>query len=121
MIAISFVIVGIFTMLVYYVNDILTLLFTQIFVGIGRGLLNPLLMSLSIKHIESSKTGTAMGFYQAIYGLGMFIGPILMGTLADWLSLKFGFIVIGAFGIIAAVFSKVILKIVMDDNKKYIN
>jgi MFS family permease len=51
-----------------------------------------------------------MGFYQAIYGLGMFAGPLMMGILGDLLTLKQGFIMIGLVGCITAGLSQIMIK-----------
>ena len=72
---------------------------TQAIAGFGRGLSFTLLMGMSIKHMPADKRATAMGFFQAIYGLGMFIGPVLMGIIGDYFSLNEGFIVLGVLGL----------------------
>jgi MFS family permease len=83
---------------------------TQALAGFGRGFTTPVLMALSIKHMERDRRATAMGFYQAIYGLGMFAGPYLMGFLSDWLTLGEGFLIVGLFGCVAAGLSYVMLR-----------
>ena len=52
--------------------------------------------------MPADKRATAMGFFQAIYGLGMFIGPVLMGIIGDYFSLNEGFIVLGVLGACSA-------------------
>lgn len=51
--------------------------------GFGRGLLYPLLMSLSIKAVTAQDRASAMGIFQASYAFGMFIGPWISGGVAD--------------------------------------
>ena len=75
---------------------------TQMIGGFGRGVGFPLLMSLGIQDISSSKRATAMGFFQAIYGVGMFLGPALVGLISDLSSMKTAFIVIGMLGFLGA-------------------
>jgi MFS family permease len=41
------------------------------------------MMGLSIKEIALEKRNTAMGFFQAVYGIGMSTGPIVMGYMVD--------------------------------------
>lgn len=55
----------------------------QLLGGFANGTLFTLLMALAVRRIESAKRSTAMGFYQAIYGIGMTIGPALMGVAMD--------------------------------------
>lgn len=63
--------------------------------GIGRGMLYPLLMSLSIKAVTAPDRASAMGIFQASYALGMFIGPWISGGLADSLGLASVFVLCG--------------------------
>ena len=61
--------------------------------GIGRGLIQTLLMSLSVQSIPAPLRATAMGVYQAIYAVGMLSGPLVTGLLADRLGLDRAFYV----------------------------
>ncbi|PLR82987.1 MFS transporter [Bacillus canaveralius] len=108
-IMIGFVLIGVFTTLIPFTNSIIILIITQTIAGFGRGFASPLLMSLSIKHMNSGERATAMGFYQAIYGLGMFIGPFFMGSVGDWLTLKQGFIILGLLGCVTAYLTKIMI------------
>ncbi|MBP1155111.1 MULTISPECIES: MFS transporter [unclassified Paenibacillus] len=106
----GFVLTGVFTILIPFSHSLWMLMITQCLAGFGRGFTSPVLMALSIKHMDVGKRATAMGFYQAIYGLGMFAGPLFMGIAGDWLTLKQGFIIIGALGCVAAWLSHTMLK-----------
>jgi len=63
--------------------------------GIGRGMLYPLMMSLSIKAVTAPDRASAMGIFQASYAFGMFIGPWISGGLADSLGLVSVFVLCG--------------------------
>jgi MFS family permease len=63
--------------------------------GIGRGMLYPLMMSLSIKAVTPPDRASAMGIFQASYAFGMFIGPWICGGLADSLGLPSVFVLCG--------------------------
>ncbi|GGA16647.1 MFS transporter [Paenibacillus marchantiophytorum] len=102
----GFLLMGIFTFSVPFTHHLWVLMITQAFAGFGRGLSFTLLMGMSIKYMAADKRATAMGFFQAIYGLGMFIGPVLMGVIGDWFSLSQGFIVLGILGVLSAVLSQ---------------
>jgi DHA1 family multidrug resistance protein-like MFS transporter len=56
----------------------------QFIIGLGAGAGYPLLMGLSIEHVDRPERSTAMGLHQAVYAIGMFGGPWLSGILADW-------------------------------------
>ena len=60
-----------------------TLLAAQALLGSGIGLITPLTMSSAIEEIPDDRRGAAMGIYQAVYGLGMFIGPVLAGLVIE--------------------------------------
>ena len=71
--------------------------------GFGRGLVYPLLMGLSIREISGEDRATAMGVFQAIYAIGMFLGPATAGAVADVAGLSGAFIIAGAVSVVAAV------------------
>ncbi|SDO64140.1 Predicted arabinose efflux permease, MFS family [Paenibacillus sp. yr247] len=102
----GFILMGLFTLTIPFTHHLWVLMITQAFVGFGRGLSFTVLMGMSIKHMPADKRATAMGFFQAIYGLGMFIGPVLMGVIGDWFSLNQGFIVLGILSIFSALLSQ---------------
>ena len=64
-------------------NSLLTLLAVQALLGIGVGLIMPLTMASAIETVDNEKRGAAMGIYQAIYGLGMFLGPVIAGAVIE--------------------------------------
>ena len=106
----GFLLSGIFTAVIPLTSHLGALMFTQAIAGFGRGLATPILMALSIKYIESGKRATAMGFYQAIYGLGMFMGPLFMGVAGDLLTLKQGFVIVGVLGCTAAWLTHILIQ-----------
>jgi MFS family permease len=42
-------------------------------------------MSLAIFGQAEQDKATAMGFYQAVYSIGMFMGPVAAGKIGGWL------------------------------------
>jgi len=108
-VVIGFLLNGVFTAIIPFVNSLWILIITQAIAGFGRGASFSLLMGLSILHMSSNKRGTAMGFFQSIYGLGMFLGPALMGIMGDALNLQQGFIIIGIIGFASAALSYILI------------
>lgn len=90
-----------FTLIIPFVNDFAWLCLTQAFNGFALGLTFPLLMNLSIQAVPRERRATAMGFYQAVYAAGMFLGPLLAGWLNTGFGLKGGFILAAFVGFIA--------------------
>ena len=56
--------------------------------GVANACTIPVLMGQSVQRIPLEKRSTAMGFYQAMYSLGMTFGPMAMGVLID----RFGYV-----------------------------
>ncbi|MBN2003710.1 MAG: MFS transporter [Anaerolineae bacterium] len=68
----------------------------QCILGLGGGVGYPVLMGMSIRHVDHSRRATAMGIFQSLYGVGMFAGPWLSGILADAIGIQPMFGVTGA-------------------------
>ena len=64
-------------------NSLLSLLAVQALLGSGVGLIMPLTMSSAIETVPNERRGAAMGIYQAVYGLGMFLGPVIAGWVIE--------------------------------------
>lgn len=105
-ITIGFLMLAFSCLLVPLINELYILYFNQMLNGFAQGIIFPVLMGLSIKNVRANKRGTAMGFFQAIYGLGMFMGPILVGIISDFAGLKIGFWMIGMVGIMGAALTR---------------
>jgi MFS family permease len=58
---------------------------SQLLTGLGYAMAFPSLMALGLSKMPPEKRATAMGFYQAVYGIGIFAGPWLTGVLTDTL------------------------------------
>ena len=91
------------------IHNIPLLVISQGASGFGRGLVYPLLMGLSIREISSEDRATAMGVFQAIYAIGMFLGPTTTGAVADAVGLSGAFIIAGTVSVIAAVAALILL------------
>lgn len=73
------------------------LLFVGAFIlGLSVGFTAPTLMGLSIERVDQAHRSTAMGIHQAVYSIGMFVGPWLGGMLADTMGIRDMFFVIAA-------------------------
>ena len=80
----------------------LVFLCMMIFVnGIACGVSMSLMIGLVVLPFPYEKQSTAMGFYQAIYGLGMLSGPVLVGLVMQRFSLATAFQTSAAIGIAA--------------------
>jgi len=71
----------------------------QVFGGFANATLLSMLLAGCIKYVSPEKKSTAMGFFQAVYGVGMTIGPVLLGRLVDVSGNSVAF---GTFGVLSA-------------------
>lgn len=70
-----------------------------------------------MKNVPIEKRSTAMGYYQAIYAVGMTIVPMIAGNIAEIYSLNIAFYLEGIIAVIATVASMIYFKY---DNRKTI-
>jgi len=82
-----------------FLDNMLQLYGVQFLGGFGRGLVFPLLMALSVKSMQEETKATAMGVFQSLYALGMFVGPVMVGLAADMAGLNVGFWLCGIAGL----------------------
>ncbi len=66
-----------------FINRVYLLQAVQVSYGFGRGALMTIFMALSIRAVAPQQQATAMGVYQAVYAIGMLMGPLVSGSLAD--------------------------------------
>jgi len=57
-----------------------------IFYGLGSGIMTPVVLDFISKRTPDKLRGTAMGVHEGIYGVGMCLGPLLGGAIADYYS-----------------------------------
>ena len=71
----------------------------QVCIGLSQGVSAPVLMGMSIQFVPDSDRNTAMGLHQAVYAIGMFVGPALSGVLASAVGIRpmFGVTAAGCF------------------------
>jgi MFS family permease len=64
------------------------LFIAQFCMGISIGINYPVLMGMSIQHVEDAERATALGFHQSVYAIGMFAGPLVSGWLAEAVGIR---------------------------------
>lgn len=82
---------ALFTLLIPSMPSLGALCATQIGNGFMQGLIFPLLLGKSVSGIAPYKRATAMGFYQAVYAIGMSGGPFVAGWISSVYGLTGGF------------------------------
>ncbi len=99
---VGFTLLGLSCMVIPFIRVMPLMYVSQFIAGFARGVVFPLLMGMSIKFVADEQRATAMGFFQAIYGIGMSIGPIFVGVISDVMSLSWGFWLVGLAGLAGA-------------------
>lgn len=67
------------------------LMAAQVCLGIAAGIGYPVLMGMSIVRVAEHERATAMGLHQAVYAIGMFVGPWLSGVIAQIVGIRLMF------------------------------
>lgn len=78
----SFVLMSVGIIVAAMSSSLFVLAVAQAIMGLAQGIGYPVLMGLSIQHVQNADRSTAMGLHQAVYAIGMFAGPALSGVLA---------------------------------------
>jgi len=110
LVVLGFIITAIYCVAVPFTTTIPQLYIAQAVGGMGNTLTFSLLMGLSVQNIATEKRGAAMGFHQAIYGIGMTVGPLIMGFLMDFMGLGFGFFTMAGLAVLSALGAVVFLR-----------
>ncbi|MNC63630.1 putative transporter [compost metagenome] len=101
---------ALFTLLIPGMPTLAALCATQVGNGLMQGLIFPLLLGKSVSDVAPFKRATAMGFYQAVYAVGMSGGPFVAGWMSAAYGLKGGFWLGGIAAALAAVLSWIWLR-----------
>ena len=98
----GFLLTAVSGLLIPILPNLGVLIAVQAIGGFGRGLVFPALMAHSIERAAPAERATAMGVFQGVYALGMFLGPVSAGVLAEWLGLERVFLLIGGLMVLGA-------------------
>ncbi len=112
-----FAISAVYCCVVPFINNIYVYYVAQFIFGFARGSSTSLMMAAAILEIEPARRATAMGFFQAIYGIGMTLGPQIVGMFGrsaagetNLPGLVVGFFFVAATQVVGGVLSMTILR-----------
>jgi len=108
--ALGFLLAGAGSALVAATSSLWSLFAVQIIASIGGAIVGALLLGLCIRDISAERRATAMGFFQAVYGIGMFLGPFITGQISHSIGLMAAFVFTGVIGLLGAVLAVVFAK-----------
>lgn len=98
----GFVIGAVYCALVPLAQNLPQLFALQILGGVSSTLTFGVLIGQSVRDIPQHLRAVAMGVYQAVYGIGITLGPILMGLMIDASSLTAAFQAMALFALVSA-------------------
>lgn len=78
---IGYSLLGIASLLIALIKEPIFYLISSLLAGFGNLIINGLLMAIVVSCVSEEKRSTAMGTYQAIYGIGMSLGPVVLGKI----------------------------------------
>jgi MFS family permease len=84
----SALLTGIGLLVVPFIGAVPVLMVVQSGFGLATGVLMTLMMTLSIRGVRPEFQATAMGVFQAVYAVGMMLGPLTSGFLGSALGLS---------------------------------
>lgn len=96
-----FALVGVYCLAVPGVNHIHAIFALQLLPGLSSAFLTSYLTSEALKEIPREAESTAMGFFQAVYAIGMTTFPTLTGALAGSISPMAAYAVLAALSMAA--------------------
>lgn len=101
----GFSVMAVFTILTPLGAGELWLFLTQAALGIGRGIVSPVLMAMSITGVEPQWRTTTHAVYQAVYAGGMIAGPAIGAFTVGAFSLQAVFWLAGASAVLGSALS----------------
>ncbi|MBR3304521.1 MAG: MFS transporter [Christensenellaceae bacterium] len=78
-------------------KSVVTVFIAQFFGAMANSMLGSAFMSSAIEGCPQYCKSAAMGMYQAIYGIGMTVGPVIMGQMVRQFSYTAGFLLMASF------------------------
>ncbi len=97
-------------LLVAFANNMWYLYLSQIIAGASTLAVNSVLMAMIVRYIPQENQSTAMGLFQALYGIGMTIGPVLTGAVSGSFGFSTAYLVIGGIMLAATVLAPLMLR-----------
>ncbi|MBS4208887.1 MFS transporter [Bacillus sp. FJAT-50079] len=81
--AVCFIVTAFFIMLIPFASSLVSLSLYHIGIGLALGFIFPILLSEVVRISPTHLKMSAMGFFQSFYAIGIFLGPLVAGTVAQ--------------------------------------
>ncbi|GKU82202.1 MFS transporter [Niallia sp. NCCP-28] len=98
-----FTVASLFVFFIPYANNLFALSLLHAVIGLSLGFVFPLLLGQVVHHSPGELKMSAMGFHQSFYAIGILIGPMFAGYIAEYRGLADVFYFTALLSIIAAI------------------
>ncbi len=95
--------------MVGFASNMIPLYLAQIIGGVSNLMVNSVLTALIIRRIPQENQSTAVGLFQALYGIGMTLGPLMTGFMAGQQGYSFAYGVMGGLTLLSAALAVIIM------------
>lgn len=109
LLSVGFLLSSGYLVLLGFATNVYWILIGQVLVGIANALSNSLLMNECVRGVSPGEKTIAMGIYQAIFSIGMTIGPMYMGGAIETLGSKNGCCLMAALVAVVALLVRLFL------------
>jgi len=97
------------TLIIPLTNSMVAVFIAAIAIGFGCGICMSTFLGFCTQTVDESRRSAAMGFFQAIYAFGMFMGPVIIGFFVDWSGISGGFFMASAFALTGFILTFILL------------
>lgn len=108
-VSIGFAAMALSCVMVGFARSMVWLYLAQIIGGVSNLMVNSVLTALIIRRIPQENQSTAMGLFQALYGIGMTLGPLLTGFMAGRQGYGFAYGIMGVLTFLTAMLAVIIM------------
>jgi len=101
-VAFSFAISAVASFPVFYTASIPVIIVMSFVIGVGLGMCTGVTAGLAMRCVEPRLRGVAMGIHQALYSVGMLVGPVVTGVLIEYVSFNTAYWILAAVSAVTA-------------------
>ena len=101
-ITVTFLTTALYCVLVPQCSSVYMIFVLQILPGMATGILFSYLTSEAMKYVPQESKSTSMGFFQAVYALGMTLFPMICGNIVSHFSMLYAYLFLAVICLIAA-------------------
>lgn len=110
MLCVGFALLAVYCLLLPAATAVWQFFPIQMLAGVGNSCTMSVLLGVCVRGVAPDRRSTAMGFFQAIYSVGMTLGPVVMGVLVDAAGVKISFALMALLSVASIPLTLVLMK-----------